>query len=273
MNLESMSLGLLRRVLAVYEHEAWGDTDHEVTTIAGPDSDCVATALGLFRDETQTASAGTVHRYALRLGNPRYPFMKLVLQEHLVQGEYFFEVDTHDGMFDLEDDPDADKFNELRRYNLEVKDRVEQALLQGGLPTSAVLQGLVETLPAERVEPNGFRILLVDDDICIATTLATLLRGRGYEVDLLHDGVDAVESADSERHDLILMDNEMPQLNGFVACRVLKSKAETKDITVLIATAGALTLDQLDQADGFLVKPFRIELLLSMLDHMIVRRS
>ncbi|MFT7465156.1 MAG: CheY-like chemotaxis protein [Pseudohongiellaceae bacterium] len=273
MNLQDMSVGLLRQVIAVYEQEAWGDQEFNCPDMEGADTACVTEALGRFIDETQAAGGGTVHRYALRLGNPRYPFMKLVLQEHLVQGEYFFEVDTHDGMFDLESDPDSQRLQELRRYNLSVKERVEQALLSAGLPTSMVLQGLIETLPTERIEPNGFRILLVDDDICIAKTLATLLRGRGYEVEVLHDGIDAVETADGERHDLILMDNEMPQLNGFVACRVLKSRPETKDIPVLIATAGSLTLEQLDQADGFLVKPFRIELLLSMLDHMLGRRS
>jgi CheY-like chemotaxis protein len=271
MNLQDMSVRMLRQVLEVYHREAWAGTQHECLALDAPDDDDVTCVLGEFIDETQESGSSTVHRYALRLGNPRYPFMKLVLQEHLVQGEFFFEIDTHDGMFDLADDEEAKSFNALRQYNLRLKGRIEQALADADLPTSLGLKGLVETLPTPRVEPNGFTILLVDDDLCIADTLAMLLRGRGYAVEVLHDGVDAVETADSRRHDLILMDNEMPQLNGFVACRVLKSKPETKDIPVLIATAGSLTLEQLDQADGFLVKPFRIELLLSMLDHMLGR--
>lgn len=273
MNLQDMSVRLLRQVIEVYDREAWGEAEHERLLLDAPDDEAVSYVLERFIDETRQSGRSTVHRYVLRLGNPRYPFMKLVLQEHLVQGEFFFEVDTHDGMFDLSESDDAASFNELRQYNLKLKGRIEQALADEDLPTSIVLRGLVETLPASRVEPNGITILLVDDDLSISATLATLLRGRGYAVELLHDGVDAVESADSRRHDLILMDNEMPQLNGFVACSVLKSKPETKDIPVLIATAGSLTLDQLDQADGFLVKPFRIELLLSMLDHMLGRHN
>ena len=39
-----------------------------------------------------------VDQFTLRLGNPRYPFMKFVVGEHLIEGEYFFSVDTHEGM-------------------------------------------------------------------------------------------------------------------------------------------------------------------------------
>jgi CheY-like chemotaxis protein len=52
---------------------------------------------------------------------------------------------------------------------------------------------------------------------------------------------------------------------------VLKSREETREIPVLIATAGSLTLQQLDAADGFMVKPFRAELLFSILEHMLGR--
>jgi CheY-like chemotaxis protein len=69
------------------------------------------------------------------------------------------------------------------------------------------------------------------------------------------------------------MDNEMRDLNGFEACRVLKGRPATAKLPVLIATAGALTLSQLDAADGFMVKPFRIELLFSILEQMLGRRD
>jgi hypothetical protein len=54
---------------------------------------------------------------------------------------------------------------------------------------------------------------------------------------------------------------------------VLKSCERTRTLPVLIATAGSLTLRQLDAADGFLVKPFRMELLFSILEHMLGRRE
>lgn len=271
MRLEAMTVGMLRRALRIYQRETYGKADEIPVELTGEDDDPIESSLDVFVDESRRTGDAVVHCYAKRLGNPRYPFMKLVLQEHLVQGEYFFEVDTHDQMFALESvaDEEREEMEALKRYNLDVKSRVEWALGEAQLPTSGHLKGLVETLPTPRVEPNGQTILVVDDDDCIASTLGLLLEARGYAVTCLHDGRDAVEVADAELHDLVLMDNEMPQLNGFEACRVLKSRDETKDIPVLIATAGSLTLQQLDQADGFLVKPFRIDLLFSMIQHLL----
>jgi CheY-like chemotaxis protein len=271
MRLESMTVGLLRRVLDVYRRTAWGDGAPPLPEPPGADDDPLATVLGMFRDESLREGELATRRYTLKLGNPRYPFMKLVLQEHLVEGEFFFSIDTHDRMFELDGD-EAHRFERLKRYNLEIKEVVEAAWERAGLPTSAHIKGLVEGWPARRTEPNGRRILLVDDDQDIAASLALLLRARGYAVDVLDDGREAVERADPARHDLVLMDNEMKHLNGFEACRVLKSREETRGIPVLIATAGSLTLQQLDAADGFMVKPFRAELLFSILDHMLGAR-
>lgn len=272
MRLEAMTVGTLRHVLRIYQREAWGSSEMPQVQIPGDDNAPLAAALPVFMDESRQTGNEVVHCYALRLGNPRYPFMKLLLQEHLVQDEYFFEVDSHDHMFDAAGD-EREAMEALKRYNFDVKNRVEWALGEAHLPTSGHLKGLVESVPAPRAEPNGRTILVVDDDDCIARTLSLLLEARGYAVTCLYDGRDAVEVADAKLHDLILMDNEMPLLNGFEACRVLKARPETKDIPVLIATAGSLTLQQLDAADGFLVKPFRIELLFSMIDHLLPPRD
>lgn len=269
MRLEQVTVGLLREAIRLYERVAWGaDGEHTPYELTPPDAEPFERIRDHFVDESQDERATSARRFVLRLGNARYPFMKLVLQEHLVQGEFFLEVDTHDQMFELEASED-ERFGELKHYNLSVKERVESAWADADLPTASHLKGIVETAPAQSVPRNGRTILVVDDDTDIAFTLALLLEARGYEVSCLHDGRDAVSLADPELHDLILMDNEMKHLNGFEACRVLKSQERTADIPVLIATAGALTLQQLDAADGFLVKPFRAELLFSMLEHML----
>jgi len=268
MRLEGMTVGLLRQAVGIYEREAFHGADHESITISGDDDEPISAALSSLIDESRLTGGAVVHCYTMRIGNPRYPFMKLVLHEHLVQDEYFFEVDTHDQMFGGAES-EGTEFKSLKRYNLELKGRVEWAWGEAKLPTSGHLKGLVETRPTRRNKPNGQAILVVDDDDCIAKTLSMLLEARGYVVTCLMDGKDAVEVADAKLHDLILMDNEMKHLNGFEACRVLKSRSETRDIPVLIATAGSLTLQQLDAADGFLVKPFRMELLFSMIEHML----
>jgi len=272
MRLEGMTVGQLRRAIAVYSGIVWGGAMAPVD-LPGGDDDPLEPLLPRLTDETLRTGEQATRRYALRLGNPRYPFMKLVLQEYLVEGEFFFGVDTHDRMFDGASAQEQVELDAIRRSNLELKARVEAAWDEAGLPTAKHIKGLVAAWPARREPPNGRRILLVDNDRDIAATLALLLEARGYRVDVLHDGREAVEQADPVRHDLILMDNEMQHLNGFEACRVLKSRPATAGLPVLIATEGALTLQQLDAADGFLVKPFRLELLFSMLDHVLGRQE
>jgi CheY-like chemotaxis protein len=273
-----MTVGHLRRALAVYGRVAFADEPMAAVELPGRDEDPLEPALvGLVerriaQDETLRSGELPTRRITLRLGRPGYPFLKLMLQEHLVEGEFFFEVDTHDHMFAEEGD-EACEIRELKAANLCVKDAIEGALAAAGLPTARHIKGLVESWPAPRVPPNGRRILLVDNEADIAATLALLLQGAGYEVEICHDGREAVERADPARHDLVLMDNEMQDLNGFEACRVLKSRPETARVPVLIATAGALTLSQLDAADGFMVKPFRMELLFSILEQMLGRRE
>jgi CheY-like chemotaxis protein len=268
MRLKDMTVGDLRKAIRIYREGAYENDAPELPGTEGTDEDPIERTLSVFADETLREGNLATRRYALRLGNTDYPFMKLVLQEHLVEGEFFFEVDSHDGMFDPEG-AEAKRMDKLRHRNRHVKKRIEDSWTESGLPTAATIKGLISTWPAARAKPSGRRILLVDDDEDISSTLALLLHARGFEVDTLTDGRMAVELADANRHDLILMDNEMKDLNGFEACRVLKSRPETRDIPVLIATAGALTLQQLDAADGFMVKPFRVELLISILEHML----
>jgi len=274
-----MTVGLLRRAIAVYAEVAWVGWPMPPVALDGNDDDPLEPLLvrlveaGTVADETLRSGEIATRTFTLRLGNPRYPFMKLVLQEHLVEGLFFFSVDTHDQMFGGEEAQGAEaiELQELKRANLELKERIERAWDAAGLPTAAHIKGLVDTWPTRPGAPNGRHILLVDNDRDIAGTLAVLLRARGYEVTVLEDGSEAVEQADPAIHDLILMDNEMKYLDGCQACRVLKSRPATAKIPVLIATAGALSLQQLDAADGFLVKPFRMELLFSILDHMLGR--
>ena len=127
----------------------------------------------------------------------------------------------------------------------------------------------METHLVTRAEPRGQHLLVVDDDQDAAETLCMLLEARGFAVDRAGNGEEALQLADSSRHDLIIMDVEMPVLDGLTACRRLKDNEETRGIPILLATAGALDLRTVHPADAFLVKPFQAEILFSFMNHLL----
>src|SRR5262245_32861701 len=100
-----MTVGQLRRAVAIYGGIAWAGDAPPPLELAGRDEDPLEPALaalvqrGAAADETLRSGELATRRYTFRLGRPGYPFMKLMLQEHLLEGEFFFEVDTHDQMF------------------------------------------------------------------------------------------------------------------------------------------------------------------------------
>jgi CheY-like chemotaxis protein len=83
----------------------------------------------------------------------------------------------------------------------------------------------------------GHRILLADDNVDAATSLALMLQMMGHEVRTAHDGLEAVAAASEFRPDLILMDIGMPKLNGYDACRRIREQPGGKDV-VMVALTG-----------------------------------
>jgi CheY-like chemotaxis protein len=74
------------------------------------------------------------------------------------------------------------------------------------------------------------KILVVDDSRTALFMVTTILRKERHELVTASDGEQALEMAESERPDLILMDVIMPRKTGFEACRELKRREDTKAI-------------------------------------------
>ena len=85
--------------------------------------------------------------------------------------------------------------------------------------------------------PAGRRILVVDDNLDGAESLALLLGLDGHDTQMAHDGLDAVEKAALYRPDVILLDIGLPRLNGYEVCRRIRAQAWSKG-TVIIAMTG-----------------------------------
>ena len=105
------------------------------------------------------------------------------------------------------------------------------------------------------------RILIVEDDSRIAKPLAEDLKHQNHVVDIVSDGIEALEYAQSGNYDLILLDLMLPRLDGITVCKRLRTAKYSTPILML--TARDTTSDKilgLDAgADDYLVKPFELE--------------
>jgi CheY-like chemotaxis protein len=102
-------------------------------------------------------------------------------------------------------------------------------------------------------------VLVVDDSVDAAESLAMLLAFDGHEIHKAHDGADAVRTAERVRPDVVLMDIGLPILNGYEACRRIRSQAWGAAITMVAITGWGQEEDhKQSDAAGFdlhLVKP------------------
>jgi two-component system KDP operon response regulator KdpE len=108
------------------------------------------------------------------------------------------------------------------------------------------------------------KILLVDDDLSIQRAVAPLLRSRGYDVEVVGSGVEAVKASAGHAPDLIVLDLGLPDLEGAEVCRRIRAHSKVP-IVVLSARAGeADKVAALDiGADDYVTKPFGTEELLA----------
>lgn len=103
-------------------------------------------------------------------------------------------------------------------------------------------------------------ILVVDDSSVDREKLKGILEGSGYQITMAENGKLGLESAKSSKPDLILMDVNMPEMDGFAATRALRDDAETSDIPVVMVTAKDQKADKawgkMLGAKGYITKPF-----------------
>jgi CheY-like chemotaxis protein len=276
MRLENLTPAHVRQAVSLYLSEAWPLDATGTPRITERDLEgatSMTELLGLFERKDDGASQSKC--FTLRLGNSRYPFMKFVMQEYLVNGEYFFSVDTHDEMVLRPDAPDHAEWERLKIWNRDLKDRIEAAWSKERLPTHADLRELMEELARiERAEGQRARLLLVDDDTEVAMGLKALLEARGYAVDLAHDGRQALSRMRrGVVPDLVLLDRDMPEMGGEEVLERMRADETLKDVLVLMATASDIDLARLSQLSGFLRKPYPRHVLFAMISRLLEERG
>jgi signal transduction histidine kinase/DNA-binding response OmpR family regulator len=117
--------------------------------------------------------------------------------------------------------------------------------------------------------PRRGRLLLAEDNPINRKVALAMLSGVGYQVDCVYDGAGAVQATESNLYDAILMDCQMPGMNGYEATAAIRHREGAAKHTPIIAlTAGARTQDKErclnGGMDGYLAKPISKDALLSV---------
>lgn len=112
----------------------------------------------------------------------------------------------------------------------------------------------------------GRKILVVDDEAVLVETIAYNLEQAGYQVTTAADGSSALEAANRETPDLIILDIMLPEMDGLEVCRQLRRESKTATTPILVLTAKGDEIDKVVGlevgADDYVTKPFgRRELL------------
>jgi CheY-like chemotaxis protein len=111
-----------------------------------------------------------------------------------------------------------------------------------------------------RHHERNIKIMIVDDEFFISRSLAFLLEKEGYDCCAANDGEEALQLLAREKPDLIFLDINMPNKNGYEVCREIKGNPDTQDIVVIMLTAkGQSEFEEKSfgaGADAFLLKPY-----------------
>jgi two-component system alkaline phosphatase synthesis response regulator PhoP len=118
------------------------------------------------------------------------------------------------------------------------------------------------------------KILVVDDEVNITQILEFSIGSEGYQVITASNGEEAIDRARREQPDLIILDIMMPRIDGYEACRILKSNPLTKSIPVVLLTAKGRDIDKRlgyeVGATDYFVKPFSPNKLIDRIHELLV---
>ncbi len=129
-------------------------------------------------------------------------------------------------------------------------------------------------IPLDQLESGKRRVLVVDDDEAIVEMFTELFERDGrFEVQTASSGFDAGVLAESFRPDVILLDFKLPDINGNVVCRTVRSNPNFEHIKIIIIS-GVADPDEVRElmaagADEFIKKPFEIESVISKVAEMV----
>jgi CheY-like chemotaxis protein len=119
------------------------------------------------------------------------------------------------------------------------------------------------------------RVLVIDDEPDIVRLIGKVLSGRGHIVATARDGASALTRVDLEPPDVIILDSDLPKIDGAEVCRRIKTDASTKGIPVVMLTSQYIDIYDVG-ADGgpnaFVVRPFVRDVLANAVERALAHR-
>jgi CheY-like chemotaxis protein len=121
-------------------------------------------------------------------------------------------------------------------------------------------------------------ILVVDDEPDIVKLVAKLLEARGHRVSIGRDGQEALELVAAERPDVLVIDLNIPKVDGFEVVRRLKTDSATRSLPIVMMTVAYPTVADADRgltvgADEYVVKPFLREVLVHNVERLLAAEA
>jgi len=119
------------------------------------------------------------------------------------------------------------------------------------------------------------RVLIVDDEPNIVTSLEFLMRGDDYEVRVARNGEEALQLAESFRPDIVVLDIMMPHRSGFEVCQKIRENPVLGDVKIVMLTAKGRDVEKekgLDLgANAYITKPFSTKELMNTVRGLLPR--
>jgi CheY-like chemotaxis protein len=133
------------------------------------------------------------------------------------------------------------------------------------VPVSALATESQRILEPDSAQKLPVKILVVEDNPTNRQVVVTVLQTLGYQPDIAENGQTGIEMAEVGGYDLILLDVQMPDIDGWTVARHLRQYVRDKQLTIVAITAGVTPEDRqrcFDAGmDDFVMKPFKISTL------------
>ena len=117
------------------------------------------------------------------------------------------------------------------------------------------------------------KILIVDDEPNIVMSLEFLMKKQGHEVRVAGDGDQALDAAVEFAPDLVLLDVMLPRRSGYEVCQVLRARAESRHVKIIMLTAKGREVEMTKGlalgADAYVTKPFSTRELVDRVERLL----